>query len=527
MEQQQTFTEQAGVTYATVGKGKRVHYSPRNDETLCGRVITEYLDVSAAAALFGKGHELCVPCHRAAENRAEGRRLADASPLAAAVVDLVDTIEQADAEQAAEERSERRQHLADSRGMNAYELAVGNVRRVVHELSQGSALCVRVVEGGPETILARDDLHAVAYSGHTTADAVARVRDAVAAHIRHGERAVHEMFPALGMRPALYLPDVMALLRRWEDTQAAAEQAAAEFAAVARAVDAVEHAEQVEAGAATVEDAEAVYAAALVTEAEATAGTWRGAWIGEQDDDALFAIERATEQGALFTDRATVEQAVVEVEQAVVEQAAAECLHHVATRPDVSGDPVKACARKQPNQEAGVFSDEGCVEAYDCAVQAANRAAEWNAEDDDSTPADPAYMWDLLCPDHGTEQSVDECDACAAEEAAEQAAVDVVEQPAVEATPRCILHGAECDDDPKRRHQFEPTAEQVEAAREAKRQAKAKTAARIAELDDVLAVIEQAERVDGTWRGEWIAAAPADAELLDLPADAEQGALFA
>ncbi|MEV7991576.1 hypothetical protein AB0O67_06580 [Streptomyces sp. NPDC086077] len=47
-------------------------------------------------------------------------------------------------------------------------------------------------------------------------------------------------------------------------------------------------------------------AAALVTEAEATEGTWRGAWIGEhQADDALFVVDQAAEQGALFDSRAT------------------------------------------------------------------------------------------------------------------------------------------------------------------------------------------------------------------------------
>ncbi|MDJ1136231.1 hypothetical protein [Streptomyces iconiensis] len=47
--------------------------------------------------------------------------------------------------------------------------------------------------------------------------------------------------------------------------------------------------------------AEAQLAAELVTKAEATDGTWHGAWIGaQQDDGALFAIERDTEQGALF-----------------------------------------------------------------------------------------------------------------------------------------------------------------------------------------------------------------------------------
>ncbi|MET7811768.1 hypothetical protein ABZT26_13020 [Streptomyces sp. NPDC005395] len=42
-------------------------------------------------------------------------------------------------------------------------------------------------------------------------------------------------------------------------------------------------------------------AAALVTEAEATEGTWRGAWIGEhQAGEALFDLDQDVEQGALF-----------------------------------------------------------------------------------------------------------------------------------------------------------------------------------------------------------------------------------
>lgn len=217
-----------------------------------------------------------------------------------------------EAAQAAADRAERRQQLADSRGANAYPLAVAAVRAVVRELPQAGALRVPVVDGAPEATLTRDDLHALAYSGHTTADAVARVRAAVAAHICHGEREVHEMFPAHGMRPALYLPDVMALLDRWEHDQAEARK----FERAARALDAVEHAEQAGARVETVEDAEALYAAALVTEAEATDGTWRGAWIGEQaDDDALFAIERPADQGALFDDRATAPAPTVREQQ--------------------------------------------------------------------------------------------------------------------------------------------------------------------------------------------------------------------
>ncbi|MFB7452826.1 hypothetical protein [Streptomyces sp. NPDC056194] len=100
------------------------------------------------------------------------------------------------------------------------------------------------------------------------------------------------------------------------------EQAAAEFAATTHAADAVEYVEQVEAGVATVVEAVALYdvhlaadplvddelrhAAALVTEAEATEGTWRGQWIGDTPADAiLFVADRTVEQGALFDDRAT------------------------------------------------------------------------------------------------------------------------------------------------------------------------------------------------------------------------------
>ncbi|MFF4706659.1 hypothetical protein [Streptomyces sp. NPDC001297] len=82
-------------------------------------------------------------------------------------------------------------------------------------------------------------------------------------------------------------------------------EVAEEFDRTAHAVDAVEHAEQAEARVETVEDAEALYAAALVTEADATDGTWRGAWIGEhQAADVLFVVDHAEEQGALFDDRA-------------------------------------------------------------------------------------------------------------------------------------------------------------------------------------------------------------------------------
>ncbi|MCA1218852.1 hypothetical protein [Streptomyces sp. 8L] len=80
----------------------------------------------------------------------------------------------------------------------------------------------------------------------------------------------------------------------------AAAEAEQRFERSAYAVEAVEHAEQVEAAVETVEEAEALYAAQAVTEAEADGGTWRGKWIGEQADDALFPVDRPADQGALF-----------------------------------------------------------------------------------------------------------------------------------------------------------------------------------------------------------------------------------
>ncbi|MFF4392954.1 hypothetical protein ACFY0G_40470 [Streptomyces sp. NPDC001552] len=90
------------------------------------------------------------------------------------------------------------------------------------------------------------------------------------------------------------------------------------------------------------------------------------------------------------------------------------CLHRIAARPDVSGDPVKECTRSQWwTQGAGVFTDEGCVETYDCAVEAANRAAELNAEEDASAE-EPVHTWALMCPDHA-EQAAESCEECTTE----------------------------------------------------------------------------------------------------------------
>lgn len=94
--------------------------------------------------------------------------------------------------------------------------------------------------------------------------------------------------------------------------------------------------------------------------------------------------------------------------------AARPCVHRIEPRPDVSGKPVDACARKESTQGAGVFNDEGCIESYDCAVQAANEAAHLNAQEGPEAGEQP-YSWDLMCREH-PEQQVDTCEPCHIEE---------------------------------------------------------------------------------------------------------------
>jgi hypothetical protein len=83
---------------AVVGKGKRIHYSA-NDDSLCGKAITRYTDIEEAATL---GYEHCGRCIHAAEDRAYSISLAGASPLMAALHDVVNTVEAVDAERAAQ-----------------------------------------------------------------------------------------------------------------------------------------------------------------------------------------------------------------------------------------------------------------------------------------------------------------------------------------------------------------------------------------------------------------------------------------
>ncbi|MFG3118685.1 hypothetical protein ACGF4C_30480 [Streptomyces sp. NPDC048197] len=172
------------------------------------------------------------------------------------------------------------------------------------------------------------------------------------------------------------------------------------------------------------------------------------------------------------------------------------CLHGRRPRPDVSGDPITWCARKQPNQSAGVWNDEGCVLAADCCVEAANDCAQYNVEAE-APAGDPEFEWALMCTQH-EEQMLDGCEECNA----------------VPAEDRC----KECSG--KGCHWCHWTGEQQpEAEVDGDEQATVET--------ELAETVEQAEAGDGTWRGGWIASTPpATGDVLFDVCEGEQGALF-
>ncbi|MEX2984561.1 hypothetical protein [Streptomyces sp. C36] len=539
--EQTTFTERAGVAYATVGRGKRIHYSPRTDDTLCGRALTTYRDAEEVVALLDTGHELCTPCHRAAEQRAEARRLAAESPLAAAAVELADTVEATDAERA-EQANVIRVSIRAHRAPGG-----GRMRLLAYVHTNCGCSLASTLVGAFDNLAEAEALAAGATPErfrHCTKSTPIREQapavEAEAPAAEHQEqpardepsdtwtitnRAGVEIARVEGAtaedmtRAAEALPKVRAMIRReggftrrrlWvseltpADVEQAPTAAGAEQQPVAeverRVVEGVvvEHAGTTEGSwprHATHPDVIAARAAldglavATVTEHhDVTDPTedeqsvrgylvdprkhgrvavywleqgrivrredpWRGpsldcladrlgrrGWVVEKltrssqcvfahvpaegatpaPQETAAAVESAPAgpvPGALVDPWTWIRRPASSYDTrrtapTAVEPTAPACLHHIAVRPEVSGDPITTCARKQPTQEAGVFSDEGCVEAYDCAVQAANRAAELNAEDDSD---DPLYGWDLMCPDH-REQHVDTCEECTAEE---------------------------------------------------------------------------------------------------------------
>ncbi|MFI6465693.1 hypothetical protein [Streptomyces sp. NPDC050538] len=89
------------------------------------------------------------------------------------------------------------------------------------------------------------------------------------------------------------------------------------------------------------------------------------------------------------------------------------CVHGFYERPEDRSKPVEACKTKQPTASVGVLSDEGCVDQFDCAVQASDAAARMNAAE--QHPADePLYRWGVLCTEH-EEQPAATCEDCFAD----------------------------------------------------------------------------------------------------------------
>lgn len=311
---QQTFTEQAGVAYALVGRGKRVHYSPRTDDTLCGRAIAEYLDLEQAVALFDKGRELCASCHKAAEQRAEARRLAEASPLAAAAVALAETVEQVDAERAVEPR-----YVVEHLGDSDYGVWDGHgVEWAVEQttLEDATETAARLNREYAEARAAGPMVHRF----HSTGEAYDATQGRE--HILDGDVLVIEREQVVGFLRSAWPGAVttahgeLATFTRdprviddgkYAATVDLAEQVAREHGfPVATLHTAPPESEQQTEG--EVAEAKLADAVEAVEQAEAADGTWRGGWISGEDEsaapEALFDVDQGEgegDQGALFS----------------------------------------------------------------------------------------------------------------------------------------------------------------------------------------------------------------------------------
>ncbi|MCM1964871.1 hypothetical protein [Streptomyces sp. G1] len=82
------------------------------------------------------------------------------------------------------------------------------------------------------------------------------------------------------------------------------------------------------------------------------------------------------------------------------------CLHGIYVRPNDRTDPAAACERKGAGAFVGVFTEEGCVELFDCAAAASNEAAVRDAD-----AGETLHRWALICPEHD-EQPADACEEC-------------------------------------------------------------------------------------------------------------------
>ncbi|MFJ5120848.1 hypothetical protein [Kitasatospora sp. NPDC088548] len=100
------------------------------------------------------------------------------------------------------------------------------------------------------------------------------------------------------------------------------------------------------------------------------------------------------------------------------------CVHGRTVAAGVTGDPVAECATASHGPEWGVFAAADAETAWyvtGCAVDVANRAAEENAEMDDTDPQDPYNTWGRICTEH-PEHPAGTCSQCNEEEDEEQPA---------------------------------------------------------------------------------------------------------
>lgn len=462
-----TLAQRAGVRYCLVGSGRRVHYS-NNDDTLCGREVTEYTD-----GLDDRHRELCARCINAAEKRTRARELAAVEAKSVTKPEQAQRDEPSDTwtitTRAGDEIARVHGATAEdmTRAAEALPAVQANMRReggfarrrlYTSELTPAAsepAAEQDVVEGvvvehagtaegslpqdatHPDVVAAREALAGLAAATLTDRHDFSEPQD--------DERNVrgYVVNPRGQGRVALYWLEGGRNVRRDEMPHGPALDCLADR--MTRRGWTVEK----------------MLRSSLCVFAHRPAEGATLAPVEPTPDTLVDPWTRLRHPVSSYDTRTTAPAAAE----------ALACRHHVTPRADVSGDPIKACDRKQPNQEAGIFSDEGCVEAYDCAVQAANRAAEMNAEGD-SPADDPLYGWDLMCPEH-REQQVDACEECATDIEADA----VAELPAV----------ADVEQD----------------------------------------VVDEPEAA-GTWRSGWIASAPAPIgeALFDLGEDVEQGALF-
>lgn len=476
----QSFTERANVSYAAVGRGKRVHYSPRNDETLCGRVITSYLALSDAVARFDQGHELCIACHRAAEKRA-------AAQLDALLAESEERNAEVDALRAdiAAVAAEVDQHTAQVAAWSAeVDAATGQTSPQSDEPSD------------TWTIMTRGEVEIARVQG-ATVEEMTRAAEAlpvVRANIRReGGFArrrlyVSELAPKEQPAEQRVVEGVVVAHAGTAEGSTPSNASHPDVVAARVALDGLAVATMTEHHDVTepTEDEQHVrgYLIDPRTHGRVAVYWLEGGRIVRRDQmphgPALDCLADRLRRRGWAVEKMLRSSQCVFASRPAAEPDGPRCLHKVEARTDVVGDPIAACARKESIQEVGVFNDEGCIEAFDCAVQAANEVARLNAEED-LDAADPLYGWDLMCPEH-REQQRDTCEECNA--------VPVEDQ-----CPGCKGKGC---------HDCYGTGEKLPEPSEVE------------------------VEVDGTWRSGWIVSGPAPAgdALFDLGEDAEQGALF-